>query len=156
METFTVLDRNVYLEQLQSIHGLRDKLGLSDVAYRDLLFRLTGSRSAKYMTPAQRQRVVTFMRVHRALDEAIEQAEEARDTLNESYGNTPPDLMEKVICLDGKREATMTASLEDVIETMRTLHGPEVRLVGVTERRLEDKTVLELAFERPAVFLLAS
>ena len=156
MDNVTVLDRDVYLEQLQSIHALRDKMGLTREAYRDLLFRLTGSRSAKYMTPAQRARVVTFMRVHKALVEAIEQAEVARDTLNASYGRAAPDLMEKVICLDGKREATMTASLEDVIETMRTLHGADVRLVGVTESRVQGKTVLELSFERPAVFLLAS
>jgi len=156
MENITVLDRNVYLEQLQAIHALRDKLGLSNTAYRDLLFRLTGSRSAKFMTPEQRQRVVTFMRVHQSLDEAIELAEEARDTLNESYSTTPGDLMEKVVNIDGKREATMTASLEDVIGTMRTLHGADVRLVGVQERRIGEKTVLELSFERPAVFLLAS
>lgn len=156
MENVTILDRDTYLEQLQTIHALRDKLGLESDDYRELLYRLTGSRSAKYMTPAQRARVITFMLVHRALDEAIERAEEARYTLNKSYGVSPANVMEKVISLDGKREATMNASLEDVIETMRTLHGPEVRLSGVTEHRSGGKTVLELAFERPAVYLLAS
>ena len=156
MENVTVLDRDIYLEQLQSIHALRDKLGLSADAYRNLLFRLTGSRSAKYMTPEQRQRVVTFMSVHKALDDAIELAEEARDTLNGRFETTSSNVMEKVITLDGQREATMTASLEDVIETMRQLHGNGVRLVGVQERRSGGKTVLELAFERDAVFLLAS
>ena len=155
MNKVTVLDRETYLEQLQSIHGLKDKLGLSNEAYRSLLFRLTGSRSAKYMTPAQRQRVVTFMRVHKSLDDAIELAEEARDTLNGSYETTPSNLMEKVISLDGKREASMTASLEEVIETMRTLHGTDVQLSGISERRVNGRTVLELAFERPVEFLLA-
>ena len=156
MENVTVLDRDTYIEQLQTIHALRDKLGLSGDDYRELLHRLTGSRSAKYMTPAQRARVITFMLVHKSLDEAIQSAEEARYVLNKSYGVSPANVMEKVIHLEGKREATMNASLEDVIETMRTLHGPDVRLSGVTERRSGGKTSLELTFERPAVYLLAS
>lgn len=156
MENVTVLDRDTYLEQLQTIHALRDKLGLSGDDYRDLLYRLTGSRSAKYMTPAQRARVITFMLVHKSLDEAIQSAEEARYTLNKSYGLSPGNTMAKTVLLDGKREATMNASLEDVIETVRSLHGPDVRLSGVTERRVGGKTTLDLAFERPAVYLLAS
>jgi hypothetical protein len=155
MTKLSVLDRDSYLEQLQSIHALRDQLGLSDQAYRDLLYRLTGSPSAKYMTPEQRQRVITFMSVHKALDEAIERAEEARATLNESYELNPANIMEKIISVDGKREASMHASIEEVIATMRNIHGPEVRLSAVNERRLGNKTVLELFFERPSVFLLA-
>lgn len=155
MNTFTVLDRDAYLEQLQSIHGLRDQLGLSDAEYRDLLERLTGSRSARYMTSAQRERVIQVMRVHQALDEALEQLEQAQSALVDAR---PPSggLLEKVITLDGRREATMRASVEEIIETMRQLHGPEVRLMGARERRLGSATVLELAFERPAVLALAS
>lgn len=163
MNTITVLDphedaqltRDYYIEQLQSIHALRDALGLELSDYRDLLYRLTGSNSAKYMTPEQRQRVITFMQVHRALDEAIEQAEVARDVLNQSYESNHNRSMEKVISLDGQRESSMHASIEEVIETMRTLHG-DVTLCGANERRVGDKTVLELEFRRPAVYLLAS
>ena len=156
MESFTVLDRNEYISQLQTIHAMRDVLGLELNDYRDLLYRLTGSSSAKYMTPEQRQRVITFMRVHRALDEAIEQAEVARDTLNHSYESNHLGTMEKLISMDGKREASMHASIEDVIQTMRSVHGPDVKLAGASERRMGDKTVIELSFERPAVYLLAS
>ena len=156
MDTFTVLDRNEYISQLQTIHGLRDALGLEPADYRDLLYRITGSSSAKYMTPEQRQRVITFMQVHRALDEAIDQAEIARDTLNRSYESSSLHTMEKLISLDGKREASMHASIEEVIETMRSVHGEGVKLAGACERRVGDKTVLELSFERPAVYLLAS
>ncbi len=153
MTTFTVLDRDGYLEQLQNIHGLRDQLGLSDESYRELLYRLTGSRSAKYMTSAQRERVISFMRVHQALDEALVQLEGARDALNDTKLPSA-QLVAKLVNLDGQREATMTASVEDIIETMRQLHGPEVRLVGAQERRFGPRMVLELSFERPAVLAL--
>lgn len=155
MTTFTVLDRDAYIEQLQSIHGMRDQLGLSDAEYRDLLERLTGSRSARYMTTAQRERVIQVMRVHLSLDEALERLEQAQRALVDTR---PPSggLLEKVITLDGRREATMRASVEEIIETMRQLHGPEVRLTGARERRLGNATVLELAFESPAVLALAS
>lgn len=163
MNNITVLDHNEdnhltrdhYIEQLQTIHGLRDALGLELSDYRDLLYRLTGSNSAKYMTAEQRQRVITFMQVHRALDEAIEQAEVARDVLNQSYESNVNRSMEKVILLDGKPTASMHASIEEVIETMRRLHG-EVMLCGASERQVGDKTVLDLEFRRPAVYLLAS
>ncbi len=153
---FTVLDRDTYLQQLQSIHGLRSELGLDDVGYRDLLHRLTGSRSVKFMTPAQRQRVITFMQVHRSLDEALVRLEEARDTLNESYAATPHGLMPKMLVLDGEATAIMEASLEEAIATMRGVHGPDVRLVGASERRRGAETILELRFERPQIQVLAS
>lgn len=153
---FTVLDRDTYLQQLQSIHGLRSALELDDESYRQLLERLTGSRSAKFMTSEQRQRVITFMEVHRALDEALERLEEARDTLNDSFAASPRSFMPKTVYLDGERVTSMASSVEEVIATMRSLHGPEVRLVGAGERRHNGRTVLELRFERPAVQLLAS
>lgn len=148
-------DRNAYLQQLQSIHGLRAQLELSDEAYRALLYRLTGSRSAKYMTPEQRQRVITFMSVHQALDDAITRAEEARDLLNAGLDGSPSGPMPKRISLDGRREATMEASIEEIIATMRGHYGDSVRLVGIEERRHGADTVLEVRFERPAVRLLA-
>jgi len=153
---FTILNRDHYIDQLQNIHGLRDALDLEPKDYRQLLERLTGSNSARYMTPEQRDHVITFLKVHKALDEAIESAEEARDTLNKNYAQTPNTTMQKTILLDGKFEASMHASIEDVISTMRNLHGKNVKLTGISETRMGDKTILELAFERPAVFLLAS
>lgn len=156
MNDVTILDRSDYLEQLKSIHGLRDQLGLSSEGYRELLHRLTGLRSAKVMTPEQRQQVITFMRVHKALDDALEQLEAARDALNESYPRRVAPLLEKLITVDGRREASMTASVEEIIEVMRQEHGAELRLVGARERRLGHKTVLELAFEHPAVLAMAS
>lgn len=152
----TVLNRDHYIDQLQHIHGLRDALQLEPNDYRHLLERLTGSNSARYMTPEQRDHVITFLKVHKALDDAIVSAEEARATLNESYTQTPNTTMQKTILLDGKFEASMHASIEDVINTMRNLHGKDVKLIGIGETRREGKTILELAFERPAVFLLAS
>ena len=152
---FTVLDRDHYIDQLQSIHGLRDALELNQNDYRTLLDRLTGSDSARYMTPEQREHVITYLKVHKALDEAIASAEEARAVLNKSYTQTPHTML-KTILLDGKFEASMHASIEDVIATMRNLHGDSVKLTGIKETRMGNKTVLELAFERPAVFLLAS
>lgn len=150
------LDRDHYLEQLQTIHALRDVLELSPEDYRNLLMRLTGSSSARYMTPAQRNHVITFLKVHKALDDAIAFAEDARSILNESYSQSASGHMPKTILLDGQCEASMNASLEDVIATMRNLHGPEVKLTGVKEKRFAQETRLELHFERPAVFLLAS
>ncbi len=152
---FTVLDRDHYIDQLQSIHGLRDALDLNQNDYRNLLDRLTGSNSARYMTAEQRDHVITYLKVHKALDEAIASAEVARDVLNNSYAQTSNTML-KTILLDGKFEASMHASIEDVIATMRNLHGDVVKLTGVKETRMGSKTVLELAFERPAVFLLAS
>lgn len=153
---FSVLDRDTYLQQLQSIHGLRSALELDDESYRRLLERLTGSRSAKFMSAAQRQRVITFMEVHRALDDALERLEEARDTLNDSFAATPQGFMPKTIYLDGERVTSMASSVEEVIATMRNLHGPEVHLVGASEQRRSGHTALELHFERAAVQLLAS
>ncbi len=152
---FTVLDRDHYIDQLQSIHGLRDALNLDQNDYRDLLDRLTGSNSARYMTPEQREHVITYLKVHKALDDAIASAEEARAVLNNSYSQASHTML-KTILLDGKFEASMHASIEDVISTMRSLHGDSVKLTGIKETRMGTKTVLELAFERPAVFLLAS
>ncbi|MCA9839218.1 MAG: hypothetical protein KC422_20065 [Trueperaceae bacterium] len=152
----SVLDRDHYVDQLQTIHALRDALELSPQDYRQLLERLTGSSSARYMTPGQRDHVITFLKVHKALDDAIALAEEARSVLNESYIQSSEGHMPKTILLDGKVEATMSASLEDVIATMRTLHGHEVKLTGIEEKRSGSGTRLELSFERPAVFLLAS
>jgi hypothetical protein len=151
-----VLDRDHYLDQLQTIHALRDALNLNPDEYRKLLTRLTGSSSARYMTPAQRDHVITFLKVHKALDDAIALAEDARMILNESYTQSPNGHMPKTLLLDGQTEATMNASLEDVIATMRNLHGYEVKLTGIEEKRFGTETRLELSFERPAVFLLAS
>jgi hypothetical protein len=153
---FSILDRDTYLQQLQTIHGLRGALDLDDESYRQLLDRLTGSRSAKFMTAEQRQRVITFMEVHRALDDALERLEEARDTLNTSFASAPHGFMAKTVYLDGERLTTMASSVEEVIATVRSQHGSEIRLVGAEERRFGGQTVLELKFERPAVQLLAS
>ncbi len=151
-----VLNHDYYLEQLQTIHALRDTLELPINDYRQLLERLTGSTSARYMTSEQRDHVITFLKVHKALDEAIAYAEEARATLNESYTQNPNSCMQKTIRLDGKFEASMHASIEDIIMTMRTIHGPDVKLTGIQETRRGNKTLLNLAFERPAILLLAS
>jgi hypothetical protein len=148
-------DRDAYVAQLQAIHGLRDALGLSDEAYRGLLERLTGVRSAKHMTAAQRERVISFLRLHQALDEAHERLEAARDLLSESAVPETNAALEKVVALDGRREVHTRASLEEIIETMRNQHGPEVRLVGARERRYGARTVLELSFERPVVLAMA-
>ena len=153
---YTVLDRDTYLQQLQAIHGYRNSLGLDPNAYRELLHRLTGSRSAKFMTPEQRQRVINFMRVHQALDEALLGLEEARDTLNQSYAAPPRPTMAKAVYVDGKLETTADASIEEIIASVRGLHGPEVRLVAASERRDGRQTLLELRFQQPEVRLLAS
>lgn len=79
-----------YVEQLQAIHALRDRLELSQQEYRALLLRLTGTDSAKLMTPEQREAVIAFMRMHEALDQAVEYAEAARRILNESFRAPPP------------------------------------------------------------------
>lgn len=154
MITFRVLDRDDYLDQLKRIHGLRDALGLADSEYRALLERLTGSRSARYLSTHQREWVIQVMRVYLALDEALEHLVQAQHALAETRPQHA-GLLAKIVTLDGRREATMRASVEEIIETMRQLHGPEVRLVGARERRLGGDTVLELAFERPAVLALA-
>lgn len=139
--------RATYLEQLRAIHGLRDELGLEPAAYRELLERLTGSRSAKWMTPAQRSGVVAFLRAAAALDRAQVALEEARDAL---HGGTPrreDGTLPKLLVVDGEAVGRMTASLEEALAAVRAAHGPGARLAGVRER----PDGIELRFETPLV-----
>ena len=48
--------------QLAAIHVAKKKLGLDDDTYRDALEQLTGLRSAKNMSVAQRRRVLDYFR----------------------------------------------------------------------------------------------
>jgi hypothetical protein len=113
-------DRSGYIEQLQAIHLLRDELELDDEAYRELLSRLTGLRSAKAMTPEQRRQAIAFMRIYRALDEAVAKAEEARETFSAAY-YVPPrqEAMTKAVYLDGKFLERSEEAVESLIHRLR-------------------------------------
>lgn len=141
-----VTDHDLYVGQLQAIHRLRDELELEDEDYRSLLYRLTGSRSAKWMTPAQRAKVIAFMTLHGALDAAVAHAEEARETLNTAYALTPAEeVWDKELYLDGRFVERVTASLETAVAMMRDRYG-DVRVVGALEERDEDRAWLRLEF----------
>jgi hypothetical protein len=136
-----------YIEQLQTIHMFRDELELNDADYRDLLYRLTGSRSAKYLTPQGRDKVISFMAIHKELDEAVARAEEARDRLNASYYTAPAETsIEKELYLDGEPVNRSWLSLEDILVMMRGLHGESVRLTGASEERRVDGVLVKLEF----------
>lgn len=140
-------DHEAYVEQLQAIHALKDELELDDSAYRELLQRLTGSRSAKFMTAEQRERVISFMAIHKALDEAVSYTEAARERLNIAYAVVPPEpLYPKEIYIGGELQATMSVSVEKVILMMREAHGPTVRLEHAEEVHREGQVVLMLVF----------
>ena len=140
-------ERTRYVEQLGAVHALRDELELSGEAYRDLLERLTGSRSAKSMTYEQRDRVIAFMTLYRELDAAVSHAEEARATLNASYSTTPSHLpMLKRLSLNGDPIGEVTMSLEDAILMMRERYDERVHLVGASEARYGSVTTLSLEF----------
>jgi hypothetical protein len=140
-------DHEAYVEQLQAIHALKDELELDDDAYRDLLQRLTGSRSAKFMTAEQRERVISFMSIHKALDEAVAYAEAARERLNTAYAVVPPEaLYPKEIYLGEALQATLSASVEQIILMMREAHGPDIRLQHAEEEHREGQVVIRLNF----------
>lgn len=140
-------DRDLYVGQLQAIHRLRDELELDDEDYRDLLYRLTGSRSAKWMTAEQRAKVIAFMTLHQALDAAVAHAEEAREILNAAYAQTPTEhVWDKELYLDGRFVERVRTPLETAAGMMRNLHGNGVRLVGASEEREEGRTWLRLEF----------
>lgn len=128
------LERDLYVGQLQAIHRLRDELELADNNYRDLLYRLTGARSAKWMTREQRDKVIAFMTLHQTLDAAVAHAEEARETLNAAYALTPSDeVWDKDVFLEGELVQQSRLSLEGLIRLMREHYGEAVRLVGARE-----------------------
>lgn len=141
------LERTRYLEQLQAIHGLRDKLQLEGEAYRGLLERLTGSRSSKLMTPEQRRRVIAFLRVADALETAHEALEEARDALHADTPRHDDATLPKRVVVDGVPVGTMRSTLEEVLAAVRSAHGSGARLAGVSE----GEGGLELRFETPLV-----
>jgi hypothetical protein len=136
-----------YLSQLQAIHALRDELELSPQQYGRLLARLTGSRSAKYMTPEERERVIAFFSLHRDLSELVAKAQSALERLNRSFSLAGAELMmDKEIYLNGEFLTRTTAPIESVIGMMRSRYGEDARLVCASEEREVDETSLKLEF----------
>lgn len=138
----------MYLQQLQAIHGLKAELCLDDADYRALLERVAGSRSAKYMTPEQRERVIALLRLHLDLDAAIAQLEAARAALAEAPAFQAEAALPKVVVVGGVRRARMRATVEQVMAVVRQHHGPDVRLTGAGEVVERGAPALELRFER--------
>ena len=156
MNKANVKDYETYVGQLQTIHKLRDELELTPDAYRDLLYRLTGSRSAKFMTPAQRDKVISFMALHKDLDETVAKAEAARAQLNSSFTGDDEPPFQKDVFLDGQFQTRSAASLENLVTTMRAHHGDEVMLTGVREVRLGGATRLKLEFSTAAAPVISA
>ena len=140
-------DHAHYVGQLQAIHALRDELELSPVQYQRLLHRLTGSRSAKYMTEGDRERVISFFSLHRELSEVVAKAQGALEQLNGSFGLAEPELsMDKEVYLNGDFLTRTQASIESVVMMMRTRYGADARLICASEEREVDETSLKLEF----------
>ena len=157
MNKANVSDYEHYVGQLQTIHKLRDELELAPNEYRGLLYRLTGARSAKFMTPAQRDKVISFMALHKDLDEAVAKAEAARARLNASFtGNDAEPPFQKDVFLDGRFQTRSAASIESLVGTMRAHHGDEVTLTGVREVRMGGATLLKLEFSSAAAPVLSA
>jgi len=143
----TSLEYPHYLGQLQAIHALRDELELTPQQYQRLLHRLTGSRSAKFMTPEQREKVISFMNLHRELDEVVAKAEAAREQLNASFGLIELETaMDKEVYLNGEFLTRTGASIESIMAMMRTRYGEDARLICASEEREVDETSLKLEF----------
>ena len=136
-----------YVGQLQAIHALRDELELSPVQYQKLLHKLTGSRSAKYMTEGDRERVISFFALHRDLSELVAKAQGALEQLNGSFSLAEPELMmDKEVYLNGDFLTRTQAPIESVVMMMRTRYGAEARLICASEEREVDETSLKLEF----------
>lgn len=136
-----------YLSQLGAIHALRDELELTPQQYRRLLQRLTGSRSAKYMTPEDRERVISFFVLHRDLSDLVARAQTTLEHLNGSFSLAGSELaMDKEVYLNGDFLTRTQAPLESVIGMMRTRYGDDARLVCASEEREVDETSLKLEF----------
>lgn len=63
-------EQNRYIDQLQKIHALRDEIGLDSQHYRNILHSLTGSYTARYMTPEQREACIVFLDAMKAIQQA--------------------------------------------------------------------------------------
>ena len=136
-----------YVGQLQTIHALRDALELGPQQYQGLLAHLTGSRSAKFMTPEQREKVISFMRIHQELDETVSRAEQARAQLNASFrASQAENAMDKEVYINGEFLTHTATSIESIIQMMRGLYGDDARLICATEEREVDETSLKLEF----------
>ncbi|CAA9579952.1 MAG: hypothetical protein AVDCRST_MAG86-2660 [uncultured Truepera sp.] len=140
-------DHSHYIGQLQAIHALRDELELTPVQYQKLLHKLTGSRSAKYMTEGERERVISFFALHRDLSEMVAKAQTALEQLNGSFGLAQPELlMDKEVYLNGDFLTRTQAPIESVVMMMRSRYGAEARLICASEEREVDETSLKLEF----------
>ncbi|ADI15621.1 hypothetical protein [Truepera radiovictrix] len=136
-----------YLSQLGAIHALRDELELTPQQYRRLLQRLTGSTSAKYMTPEERERLIAFLVLHRDLSDLAARTQAALEHLNASFGLVGGEVaMAKEVYLNGDFLTRTQASLESIIAMMRTRYGDDARLVCASEEREVDETSLKLEF----------
>jgi hypothetical protein len=140
-------DYSHYLGQLQAIHALRDELELSPAQYQKLLYKLTGSPSAKYMTEGERERVISFFALHRDLSELVAKAQGALEQLNGSFALANPELlMDKEVYLNGDFLTRTQAPIESIVMMMRTRYGSEARLICASEEREVDETSLKLEF----------
>lgn len=142
-------DRERYLRQLQALHGLRDELGLAEGDFRDLLERISGSRSARWLTPSQRERAVALLRLHREFDALAERVEAARDALAEGLATAAAEVLPKRIRLDGRELARLRASVEEVLALVR-FHHPGATLVGAREAARGGVAELVLEFRGAA------
>lgn len=140
-------DHARYISQLQRIHGLRDQLGLEPQHYRRLLQQITGATSSKFMTFAERERVITFLSLYQELNDVSEKAQDALLHLNQSLAQSvPQEAMQKKVVLAGKTLTRTHAPIESIIAMMRDYCGPQVRLVGAGEEHKGNETVLKLEF----------
>lgn len=138
---------SAYLSQLQAVHALRDELELTPPQYQKLLHQLTGSYSAKYMTEADRERVISFFSLHRDLSEVVAKAQQALEQLGGSFRLADPELlMDKEVYLNGDFLTRTQASIENVVMMVRTRYGEAARLICASEEREVDETSLKLEF----------
>lgn len=136
-----------YLSQLGAIHALRDELELTPQQYGRLLQRLTGSKSAKYMTPEDRERVISFFVLHRDLSDLVARAQSTLEHLGGSFSLAQGELMmDKEVYLNGEFLTRTGAPIESIIGMMRSRYGEDARLVCATEEREVDETSLKLEF----------
>ena len=99
------------------------------------------------MTDSDRERVVSFMAVHRDLSEVTSKAQQALERLNSSFNLTAPDpLMDKEVYMNGDFLTRTQATLESIVMMMRGRYGSDVRLISASEERDIDETSIKIEF----------
>jgi len=80
-------------------------------------------------TVTDRDHVITFLKVHKSLSEAIDLAEKAREVLINPPTKTNTTSLKKII-MDGEPKAEVKLTIEEAIEAARYGEKTEVKLAA--------------------------